>query len=161
MIPVIQWPPRRITANIDNYYESRETSLKPPPLRYIAYDQRRRLPTDGCNNHRLAEEMQLRSRFPLTRRFASKELYTKLETIYESTRLHHTMNHRRSALTDTRHRVQWTSPAALTVPLRQRRSVKRSYGSPEWSPHTNEKQPTGNELPTGNERLWKRWKKPT
>ena len=44
-------------------------------------------------NQRLAEEMQLQSRYPLTRRFTSKELHRKLETIVESTRLHYTMKH--------------------------------------------------------------------
>jgi len=30
MIPIIQWPPRRVTANINNSYEYREMSLNPP-----------------------------------------------------------------------------------------------------------------------------------
>jgi len=41
----------------------------------------------------VAEEMQLRSRYPLSRPGTRKEQYSNLETIFESTRLPYTMKH--------------------------------------------------------------------
>ena len=81
--------------------------------------------------------MQLWSHYPLTCEFTSKELHTKLQTIFESTRLHHTMKQTYKALSQD------------------------DLRSAEWRPRTNEKQPIGNKKPTGNECLWKWWKKPT
>ena len=131
MIPTIQWPPRPVTANIDNSYEYRETSLKPPPTRYIAYDPRRWLPTDGCNQSPIVRGAQLRSRCPLTRRFTSK-------------------SHKRSL---RRYSSQHGYFTRCNTPTK--RSHKTIYEAQlweaEWSPHTTMKQPIGNEQPPGNE----------
>jgi hypothetical protein len=61
-IPMIQWPPRRVTANFLNSYEYRETSLK-PAQRDISHTVNGddSLLTAAIKYH-LAEEMQLRSR---------------------------------------------------------------------------------------------------
>ena len=91
MIPMIQWPPRRVTANIDNSYEYQEMSSNPTQGDIShAINGDNSLPTAGIN-YQLAAEMQLRSRYTLMSQFASKELYTKLEMVCETSRLHYTM----------------------------------------------------------------------
>ena len=93
MIPMIQWPLRRVTANIDNSYESCETSLKPPPSRYITWDQRWRFPTDRCNQLQIGGGDAITIPLPFNLSIHQREPYTKLETISEPTRLRQTNHH--------------------------------------------------------------------
>ena len=100
MIPMIQLPPRRVTANVDNSYEYRETSLKLPLTRYIASDARTRFPPDGYNQLSIGRRDAITIMLPLHASTHQQEPYTKLETIFESTRLHHTKKYTNEALSE-------------------------------------------------------------